>query len=128
MDNEIVGGYSGDVRERCVPSQRIEVEARMVIDHATEPTPRRVGWPYERRRSFRTAVRGQVFRFSGSGFDMVKLSAPVVARPPALRFRQEVLRGERFRLSDGRGHVSLTFVTLSPDAIAVPEELAGKFI
>ena len=81
MDNEIVGGDSGDVRERCVPSQRIEVKARVVIDHAAEPSPRRAGSLCERRRRFRTAVRGQVVRCSGSGFDMVKLSMPVVSRP-----------------------------------------------
>jgi hypothetical protein len=81
MDKEIVWSDSGNVRECCVPSQRIEVEARVVIDHAAEPSARRAGSLCEGRRCCRTAVRGQVVRFSGSGFDMVKLSMHVVSRP-----------------------------------------------
>jgi hypothetical protein len=50
MHNEIVGADSGDVRERCVPSQRVEVEARVVVDDAAEPSPRRFGSLRERRR------------------------------------------------------------------------------
>ena len=106
MDHEIAGSDSGDVRECCVPSQCIEVEARVVIDHAAEPSLRGTGWLCERRRCFRTAVRGQVVSFSGSGFDMVKSSTRVVSRRRALGIREQFLGGERVGLSDGRGHAS----------------------
>ena len=64
MDYEVLGGNSGDFRERRVPPQDLEVETRVVVDNAAEPPRTRARSRSRRRpRGLQTALRGQVVEF-----------------------------------------------------------------